>query len=107
MVVVSPSQMAEQELDAVLKALASAQRRSIIALLAQADTEAHKSCCASDEVCACKLVDRLGLAPSTISHHMAVLRSAGLVSARKDSTWVYYTLRREVLRAAAAVIESL
>jgi DNA-binding transcriptional ArsR family regulator len=35
---------------------------------------------------------------------MSLLRDAGLVTARKDGTWVYYTVRRDVLRAVAASI---
>ena len=54
-----------------------------------------------------KLSEHLGLAASTISHHMAALRDAGLVTARKDGTWVYYTVQRDVLRAVGAAIEGL
>lgn len=95
------SGMAEAQLDVALKALASAQRREIIRLLATCAGEPGKTCCAADEVCACKLSEHLGLAASTISHHMALLRDAGLVTARKDGTWVYYTLRRDAIRQVA------
>lgn len=88
-------------LDEVFKALASEHRREILKVLSEATSESGKSCCADHEVCACKLSDHLGLSPSTISHHMSVLRSAGLVSARKDGLWTYYTLQRDVLAAAA------
>ena len=60
-----------------------------------------KTCCAMDEVCACKLSDLLGLSAPTISHHMSVLRTAGLVDARKDGLLTYYTLRRRALDEAA------
>ena len=90
-----------QQLDAVFKALASAHRRAILEMLSRSDAESGKTCCASDEVCACKISDRLGLSVSTTSHHMSVLRESGLVSGRKDGVWTYYTLRRDVLEAAA------
>ncbi|MDI6712417.1 MAG: metalloregulator ArsR/SmtB family transcription factor [Anaerosomatales bacterium] len=96
--------LTDAELDAALKALASAQRREIVRLLASAGAEADKTCCAAGEVCACRLSERLGLAASTISHHMAVLRDAGLVHARKDGTWVYYSLDRRRLREVADAI---
>lgn len=96
--------LTDAELDAALKALASAQRREIVRLLASAGEDADKTCCAAGEVCACRLSQRLGLAASTISHHMAVLRDAGLVHARKDGTWVYYTLDRRRLREVADAI---
>ena len=93
--------------DEVFKALASVHRREILRILGEATPESGKTCCAADEVCGCKLSDRLGLAPSTISHHMSVLRTAGLVDARKDGLWTYYTLKRGVLDAAAQELHRL
>jgi DNA-binding transcriptional ArsR family regulator len=93
--------MTRTRLDEVFKALASVHRRDILAILSEAALESGKTCCLADEVCACKLSDRIGLAPSTISHHMSVLRAAGLVEAREDGRWTYYALRREALDQAA------
>lgn len=93
--------MAAPGLDEVFKALASEHRREILRMLGECTPQAGKTCCAPNEVCACKISDHLGLAPSTISHHMSVLRSAGLVDARKDGLWTYYSLRRDVLAHAA------
>lgn len=42
------------------------------------------------ELCVCQIIDLLGLAPSTVSRHMAILHQAGLVQARKDGRWMYY-----------------
>jgi len=94
-------------LDAVFKALASSHRREILAMLSAADGDGAKTCCAAEEVCACKISERLGLSPSTTSHHMSVLRDAGLVTGRNEGTWTYYTLRREALSAAAEVLVGL
>jgi DNA-binding transcriptional ArsR family regulator len=44
------------------------------------------------ELCACQVIELLGLAPSTVSKHLAVLRQAGLVAARKEGRWMYYRL---------------
>lgn len=44
------------------------------------------------ELCACQLIELLGLAPSTVSKHMSILRHARLVEARKDGRWIYYRL---------------
>lgn len=93
--------LTRDHIDDVYKALASDQRREIIRMLAECGAETSKTCCGIGEVCACKISERLDLVPSTISHHMSVLRSAGIVTARKEGTWVYYTLQRDVLRAAA------
>jgi ArsR family transcriptional regulator len=94
-------------LDQVFRALASEHRREILRILSDTTPEPGKTCCAADEVCGCRLSDRLGLAPSTISHHMSVLRAAGLVDARNDGSWTYYTLRRDVLGAAAEQLAGL
>lgn len=44
------------------------------------------------ELCVCQVVELLELAPSTVSKHMAVLRHAGLIEARKEGRWIYYRL---------------
>jgi DNA-binding transcriptional ArsR family regulator len=44
------------------------------------------------ELCVCQLVDFIGLADSTVSKHMSILRDAGLVQSRKRGRWVYYRL---------------
>jgi len=96
-----------QGIDDVFKALASEQRREILRILGEATPDPGKTCCAPDEVCGCKLSDRLGIVPSTISHHMSVLLGAGLVTARRDGKWIYYSLRREALDAAASELRRL
>lgn len=98
---------ADTRLDLIFKALASDHRREILRMLSEADAGTDKTCCAAEEVCACKISDRLGLSPSTTSHHMSVLREAGLVSGRKDGTWTYYTLNRGTLETAAATLRDL
>lgn len=99
--------MTKTKLDAIFKALASQHRREILRILGDSTPEPGKTCCAVDETCACKLSDSLGLSAPTISHHMSVLRSAGLVDARKDGVWTYYTLRREALDQAAEELRRL
>jgi ArsR family transcriptional regulator len=42
------------------------------------------------ELCACQITAVLGLAPSTVSQHLAELKQAGLVTERKDGRWVHY-----------------
>jgi ArsR family transcriptional regulator, arsenate/arsenite/antimonite-responsive transcriptional repressor len=95
----------EPELDAVFKALASAQRRELLRIVA-ASTSQDGACCET-EVCACKLADALELAPSTISHHMGALVKAGLVTASKRGLWVYYRLERDALARAAGALSGL
>ncbi len=44
------------------------------------------------ELCVCRIIELLGLAPSTVSKHMTVLKHAGLVKSRKEEKWIYYRL---------------
>jgi DNA-binding transcriptional ArsR family regulator len=46
------------------------------------------------ELCLCHLVELFGLAPSTLSRHMSLLRQAGLVTSRREGRWVHYRLAR-------------
>lgn len=43
-------------------------------------------------VCSCDLVEPLDRSQPTISHHLKVLREAGLVEARRDGTWMWYSV---------------
>ena len=64
----------------VTKALADVQRVRILQLLEKG------------ELCVCQIIEVLGLAPSTVSKHLSLLSSAGLVEMRKDGRWAYYRL---------------
>ena len=68
------------QLTAVYGALADATRLRILALLKQG------------EVCVCHLHASLGVPQPTASRHLAYLRRAGLVSARRDGIWMHYSL---------------
>jgi ArsR family transcriptional regulator len=81
-----------EELAARFKALADPTRVAIVNRLSSAD-----------EVCVCDLTDACGLSQPTISHHLRILREAGLVESSRRATWAYYRLVPEAvgtLRAA-------
>jgi ArsR family transcriptional regulator len=44
------------------------------------------------ELCACEIIEKLDLAQPTISHHLKILKYAGLINDKKDGKWVFYTL---------------
>ena len=44
------------------------------------------------ELCVCRIIELLQLAPSTVSKHLDILRQAGLVTGRKEGRWVHYRL---------------
>lgn len=43
-------------------------------------------------LCGCQLQAVLGLAPSTVSKHLSILRNAGLVEDQRDGKWIEYAL---------------
>ena len=59
---------------------------------------------AADEVCVCDFVAALDLAQPTVSHHLKVLREAGLVESSRRGTWAYYRLVPEAVDALRGAI---
>ncbi len=83
--------MTDDQLRTVFKALADARRLSIVRTLER-----------DGEVCACNLLDGLGISQPTLSHHMKVLCDSGLVRCRKDSRWCHYSVDTAVAREVSA-----
>ena len=73
------------EIDTCLAALADPMRAQIVALLA------------GERLCTCHIVDETGAKQTTVSHHLKVLREAGLVDSEPFGRFTYYRLRPEVL----------
>ena len=59
------------------------------------------------ELCVCQLIALLKLAPSTVSKHLTILRSARLIESRKSSRWMYYRLAKEFRPASAGRVLEL
>ncbi|ADK86000.1 transcriptional regulator, ArsR family [Desulfarculus baarsii DSM 2075] len=55
------------------------------------------------QLCACQITELLGLAPSTVSRHMAILCQAGLVESWKDGRWVHFRLAEGAAQAREAM----
>lgn len=73
----------------ILQALAEPTRLSIVRQLASAA-----------EVCACDLTVCCEVSQPTVSHHLKVLREAGVITGTRRGTWIYYRLEP---RAAARI----
>lgn len=58
------------------------------------------------EVCACELVEPLGLSQPTVSHHLKVLFEAGLLGRERRGTWVFYRVSPAPLEALRAALVS-
>src|SRR3954453_9107661 len=54
---------------------------------------------AADEVCVCNLTAAFELSQPPISHHLRILREAGLVEATRRGTWAYYRLVPQAIEA--------
>jgi ArsR family transcriptional regulator len=87
------------DLELLFKALADATRLRILALLADG------------EVCVCHIHESLRLPQPTVSRHLAYLRRAKLVAARREGVWMHYRtasiddpVRRAALDAAVHAV---
>jgi ArsR family transcriptional regulator len=82
---------------ALLKALSDPHRLTILATLARAE----------DEVCVCDFTGGLPLEQPTVSHHLKILREAGLVTCERRGTWVYYRLAADTRQRIDAALDSV
>ncbi len=89
-----------QDILALTKALADENRIRAVMMLRHG------------ELCMCQIIAMLGLAPSTVSKHMSILRQARLVDGRKEGRWMYYRLpgrsaSKAVRQAVRLITENL
>jgi ArsR family transcriptional regulator len=83
------------ELAKAFKAISDPIRLRLLSLIAS-----HEG----GEACVCDLTDAFDVTGPTISHHLKVLREAGLIDGERRGTWVYYRAHPEVLARLAAVL---
>jgi len=79
----------------VFKALGDPVRIRLVSLIG-----AHQG----GEVCVCDLTIAFELTQPTISHHLKVLRQAGIIDSERRGTWVYYRLVPAALDRVAALL---
>lgn len=75
--------MDDEKISLVLKAMADPKRMKIIDLLSYSS------------MCACDVLKHFDFTQPTLSHHMKVLESAGIISVSKQGQWHHYTLRED------------
>lgn len=61
----------------------------------------------SGEKCACVLLEKVDVVQATLSHHMKILVESGVVSARKEGKWTYYSISENGSQSAIKLLESL
>lgn len=87
------------ELAAVFKALSDPVRLRLLSSIASREGQ---------EACVCDLSEGIDLTQPTISHHLKVLRSAGLLTSERRASWVYYRVVPQALQRVsdALLLES-
>jgi ArsR family transcriptional regulator, arsenate/arsenite/antimonite-responsive transcriptional repressor len=85
---------AADDLAAVFKALADPTRVAIVSRLATGEM-----------CCVCDLTDAFALSQPTVSHHLRILRDAGLVESERRGTFAYYWLVPEAIERLRGVFE--
>jgi ArsR family transcriptional regulator len=83
------------DLARVFKAMGDPVRLRLLSLIASYE---------GGEACVCDLSDVFELTGPTISHHLKVLREAGLITGDRRGTWIYYRVQPEALRVASTVL---
>ena len=82
---------------ALFKALADPARLTILATLARAE----------HEVCVCDFTSGLDVNQPTVSHHLRLLKEAGLVTSVRRGTWGYYSLAADARDRLEAALTSI
>lgn len=88
---------AAEELATGFRALADPIRLRLLSLIAS-----HEG----GEVCVCELTPAFAVTGPTISHHLRVLREAGLIAGERRGTWVYYRVVPPALAALSRVLDT-
>jgi ArsR family transcriptional regulator, arsenate/arsenite/antimonite-responsive transcriptional repressor len=84
-----------EELAPLFKAIADPVRLRLLSLIA---------CHEDGEACVCDLTVAFELTAPTISHHLKVLKQAGLIESERRGTWVYYWINPGVLARLSALL---
>ncbi|MEU0694020.1 metalloregulator ArsR/SmtB family transcription factor [Streptomyces niveus] len=79
----------------VFKALGDPVRLRLLSMIASR---------AGGEICVCDLTPAFNLSQPTISHHLKLLKQAGLIDSERRGTWVYYRLLPEMTDQLAAIL---
>ena len=85
------------ELAKMFKALSDPVRLRLLSLIAS-----HEG----GEACVCDLTGPFDVSQPTISHHLKVLREAGLVGSERRATWVYYWVVPSAFAKLSALLEA-
>jgi ArsR family transcriptional regulator len=80
---------------ALFKAVGDPARVRIVNLLAGAD----------ESVCVCELIEPLGLAQATVSHHLKKLTDAGLLDREERGKWAYFSINSDAMARLSSLAD--
>lgn len=86
----TPSKVAD-----IFKALGDETRLAIVQMLA------------GKELCVCDILDAFNMSQPTISHHLKILRQAGIVQDRREGKWIFYSLDSATLNLTGRILQKL
>jgi ArsR family transcriptional regulator len=90
------TELAATEMATKLKALADPVRLRLFSAIAS-----HSG----GEACVCDISGGIDVSQPTVSHHLKVLRAAGLLTSERRASWVYYAVVPEALREIAVLLD--
>lgn len=80
--------MQMQNILEILKILSDEVRLKIVSLLIE------------NELCVCEIIEALGMSQSRISNQLRILRNTGIIEAKREGKWVFYSLERDAMDKA-------
>lgn len=83
------------DLTLVFKALGDSIRLEIVQMLL------------GKELCVCEILDAFKLSQPAVSHHLKILKQAGVLLDRKEGKWVYYKLNPDVIGESAVFLQNI
>ena len=86
--------MTSTRLCEIFKALGDPTRLGIMQLLV------------GKEMCVCEIIEAFDKSQPVISHHLKVLKSAGLLSEVREGKWIMYSIQPEIAREAAKILKA-
>ncbi|RQD78083.1 MAG: ArsR family transcriptional regulator [Candidatus Syntrophonatronum acetioxidans] len=82
-----------EKMTVFFKALSENTRLEIINILLKGDQ------------CVCKIMDDLQLSQPAVSHHMKILKQAGLVNAHRQGKWIHYSLNKDAFKEIEQILQ--
>lgn len=84
-----------KQLAQILKALGDETRLEIVRMLM------------GRELCVCDILGAFSVSQSTISHHLKILKQAGLLIDSRDGKWIYYSINADIFEAVQEFLQSV